>query len=140
MIAWIVDIGMAASTIRLIRRKRPGDDLISERDVDLYENRVTEVQGELDAAIARRDEVQENIDALLPAQQKTAQETLDQAQVELDKTVIYADIAGRISQFILQPGDIVNPLLRPAGIIIPTDDTATVPVPRLIRGVRLASR
>ena len=113
----------ATSDLKRVRQlSRPGDDLISERDVDLYENRVTEVQGELDAAIARRDEVQENIDALLPAQQKTAQETLDQAQVELDKTVIYADIAGRISQFILQPGDIVNPLLRPAGIIIPTDE------------------
>jgi len=28
MTAWIVDIGMAAGTIRLIRRERPGDDLI----------------------------------------------------------------------------------------------------------------
>ena len=112
----------ATSDLSRVRElSKPGDDLISERDIDLYENRVTEIEGELDAAIARRDEVQENIDSLLPAQQRTAQDTLDQAQVELDKTVIYAEISGRISQFILQPGDIVNPLLRPAGIIIPTD-------------------
>ncbi len=113
----------ATSDLSRVRQlSRPGDDLISERDVDLYENRVSEIEGELDAAIARRDEVQENIDSLLPARQKTAQDTLDQAQVELEKTVIYAEISGRISQFVLQPGDIVNPLLRPAGLIVPTGE------------------
>jgi multidrug resistance efflux pump len=120
----------ATSDLKRVRQlSRPGDDLISERDVELYENRVNEIEGELDAAIARRDEVQENIDALLPARQETAQDSLDQAQVELDKTVIYAAISGRISQFVLQPGDIVNPLLRPAGLIIPTgEDSGTAAV------------
>ena len=117
----------ATSDLSRVRQlSKPGDDLISERDVELYENRVAEIEGELDAAIARRDEVQENIDALLPARQGTAQDSLEQAQVNLDKTVIYAEISGRISQFVLQPGDIVNPLLRPAGIIIPTgEDSGT---------------
>ncbi len=58
---------------------------------------------------------------LLPAQKATAQATLAQAQVELSKTVVYAGVSGRIEQFVLRVGDIVNPLMRPAGILIPSE-------------------
>jgi hypothetical protein len=44
---------------------------------------------------------------------------LAQADVELDKTIIRAGVDGRVEQFLLRPGDIVNPLIRPAGILIP---------------------
>jgi len=44
---------------------------------------------------------------------------LAQAQVELDKTVIRAGVTGRVEQFALQVGDIVNPFARPAGVLIP---------------------
>jgi len=74
------------------------------------------------AALASRDEVLANLNELLPSRQETAEDALGQAQVELEKMVIYADISGRITQFGLQPGDIVNPMLRPAGIIIPDND------------------
>ena len=99
---------------------KDGEDLISERELELYESRVQVVEGELIAALAVRAEVLANLNKLLPARQKTAEDALEQAQVELEKMVISAEISGRISQFVLQPGDIVNPLLRPAGIIIPT--------------------
>jgi uncharacterized membrane protein HdeD (DUF308 family) len=39
--------------------------------------------------------------------------------VELDKTVIRAGVSGRVEQFALRVGDIVNPLMRPAGVLIP---------------------
>ncbi len=96
-----------------------GKDLISERDLEFYENKVDVVEGELSSAIAARAEVLANLNILLPARQKTAEDALDQANVELDKTVIYAETSGRITQLVLQPGDIVNPLLRPAGLLIP---------------------
>ena len=39
--------------------------------------------------------------------------------MDLDKTIIRAGVTGRVEQFALQVGDIVNPILRPAGILIP---------------------
>ena len=39
--------------------------------------------------------------------------------MELDKTVVRAGVSGRVEQFFLRVGDIVNPLMRPAGILIP---------------------
>jgi multidrug resistance efflux pump len=39
--------------------------------------------------------------------------------VELDKTVIRAGVAGRVEQFALRVGDIVNPMIRSAGVLIP---------------------
>jgi multidrug resistance efflux pump len=56
---------------------------------------------------------------LLPAQKASAEAALDQAQVELDKTVVRAGVNGRVEQFALRVGDVVNPLMRPAGILIP---------------------
>ena len=44
---------------------------------------------------------------------------MPQAQVELDKTIIRAGVTGRVEQFALQVGDIVNPVMRSAGILIP---------------------
>ena len=46
---------------------------------------------------------------------------LKQAQVDLDKTVVYAGVSGRVEQFILRVGDIVNPFMRPGGVLIPTE-------------------
>jgi hypothetical protein len=41
--------------------------------------------------------------------------------VDLEKTVIRAGVSGRVEQFGLRVGDIVNPVMRPAGILIPDD-------------------
>ena len=57
----------------------------------------------------------------LPAQKASAEAARDEAQVELDKTVVHAHIDGMIEQFTLRKGDIVNPLMRPAGILIPSE-------------------
>ncbi|MGI9537313.1 MAG: HlyD family secretion protein [Desulfocapsaceae bacterium] len=101
-----------------------GGDLISERDIELSKNKVVMIEGELVSEIARRDEVLANLNTLLPAQQETARDALDQAIVEVEKTVVYAEVSGRVTQLVLQPGDIVNPMLRPAGLLLP--DTTEV--------------
>src|SRR5207342_3803738 len=49
----------------------------------------------------------------------SAEAALAQAQVDLDKTVIRAGMDGRVEQFTLRVGDLVNPMMRPAGIFIP---------------------
>ena len=65
--------------------------------------------------------MQTKIASLLPAQKASAEAALAQAQVELDKTVVRAGTAGMVQQFALRPGDIVNPMIRSAGILIPED-------------------
>ena len=104
---------------RTLQVAKGGADLISERDIELSRNKVVTIEGELVSAIARRDEVLANLNTLLPAQQETARDALKQAIVEFDKTVVYAKVSGRVTQLALQPGDIVNPMFRPAGLLIP---------------------
>jgi multidrug resistance efflux pump len=57
----------------------------------------------------------------LPAQKASAEAALAEAQVALDKTTIRAGVTGRVEQFGLRVGDIVNPFARPAGVLIPAD-------------------
>jgi hypothetical protein len=59
------------------------------------------------------------VSTLLPAAKASAEAALDQAQVDLDKTVIRAGVDGRVEQFFLKQGDVVNQLMRPAGVLIP---------------------
>ena len=58
---------------------------------------------------------------LLPAEKASAEAKLRQAQVEVDKMVVYAGVSGRIEQFTIRVGDVINPLMRPGGILIPAD-------------------
>jgi hypothetical protein len=57
----------------------------------------------------------------LPAQKASAEAGLAEAQVELDKMTTYAGVDGRVDQFVLRVGDIVQPapVTRAAGILIP---------------------
>jgi multidrug resistance efflux pump len=59
------------------------------------------------------------VSTLLPAERASAEAALAQAQVEYDKTFVRAGVDGRVEQFLLRPGDVVNPLMRPAGVLIP---------------------
>ena len=56
---------------------------------------------------------------LLPAEKASAEAALAEAQVDLDKTIIRAGVDGRVEQFGLKPGDVVNPMIRTAGVLIP---------------------
>jgi multidrug resistance efflux pump len=98
-------------------RRNPGN--VPLRDIEKLQVRQ---QGDLAAvagAEAAKKSAEEHVSTLLPAQKASAEAALDQAQVELDKTVIRAGVSGRIEQFALRVGDVVNPLMRPAGVLIP---------------------
>lgn len=98
-----------------------GSPATSTREVERLQNTVAERRGTLDATIAQRQAVEAKINVQLPAQQASAEASLAEAQTLLDKTVVYAAISGDLQQFALQPGDIVNPLLRPAGILVASE-------------------
>ena len=59
------------------------------------------------------------IDSLLPAQRASAVAAMAQAETEISKATVIAGTDGTVKQFKLKPGDIVNPILRPAGILVP---------------------
>ncbi len=100
-----------------LQRRNPG--IVPQRDIEKLQVIVDGRQGALDAANAVKQSAVLRASTLLPAEKASAQAALDQAQVEYDKTFIRAGVAGRVEQFFLRVGDVVNPLMRPAGILIP---------------------
>jgi multidrug resistance efflux pump len=102
---------------RELYRRDPGN--VPFREIERLEVRA---QGQLAAvatATASKEAAEERVTKVLPAQKATAEAELAQAQVDLDKTVIRAGFNGRLEQFVLRVGDVVNPLMRPAGVLIP---------------------
>lgn len=88
-------------------------------EMERQENMVQQRIGQLDAAKSNVATVEQQINVLIPAQRKSAEASLKQAEVELDKTLVTAGVDGRIEQLSLQVGDFVSPILRPAGILVP---------------------
>jgi multidrug resistance efflux pump len=102
-----------------LRRRNP--DAVSLREVQRLEVVEDGRQGAVDAAVANKQALQTRLASLLPAQKASAEAALAQAQIELDKTMVRAGVSGTVQQFVLRPGDVVNPFLRPAGILVPAE-------------------
>jgi multidrug resistance efflux pump len=102
--------------VELFRLNR---DAIPEREVEQAQVEVKAEAAALVAAQAARDAVKARLEVELPAQLATARSELERTQSLLDRTVVTAGADGVLQQFALRPGDIVNPMLRPAGILVP---------------------
>lgn len=102
---------------RELQKRNPG--MVPQRDIEKLEVTLAGRQGSLDAATASKQAAMVRVSALLPAEKASAEAALAEAQVDLDKTYIRAGVDGRVEQFGLRPGDIVNPMIRSAGILIP---------------------
>ena len=100
-----------------LRARNP--DAISERDVERLKITVDARQGAVDAAQAALENAKARIEVQLPAQKASAASQLAEAETALSKMTVYASVDGQLEQFTLRPGDVVNPLMRPAGILIP---------------------
>jgi multidrug resistance efflux pump len=100
-----------------LQRRNPGN--VAPRDIEKLQNVVDARRGAIDSAVAGREAAAARVSMLLPAEKASAEAALAEAEVELAKTVVRAGVAGQIEQFILRVGDIVNPLMRPAGVLIP---------------------
>lgn len=101
-----------------ILARSPGS--IAEADVERTQVQVEAQQGALDAALAGRDAIVAQIEIELPSRKASAEAALAEAEVALAKTLVTAGTDGMLQQFALRPGDIVNPMLRPAGILVPS--------------------
>jgi multidrug resistance efflux pump len=98
---------------------RRGNDIVARREIERLQVTVQTRRAGVLAAQAARDAVAARISDQLPADRASALAALEQAQAELDKTVVRAGVAGRVEQFVLQIGDVVNPMMRPAGVLVP---------------------
>ncbi|QJP17215.1 HlyD family secretion protein [Starkeya sp. ORNL1] len=92
---------------------------VTVREIERLQNVVDGRKGSVAAATAAKDAAEARISTLLPAEKASAQAALAQAEVDLSKTVIRAGVSGHVEQFGLRVGDIVNPFMRPAGVLIP---------------------
>ena len=101
-----------------LQRRNSGN--VAFRDIEKLEVALEGRKGAIAAATAAKQQAEERIATLLPAQKASAEAALAQAEVELQKTVIRAGVDGRVEQFALRPGDMVNPMMRPAGVLIPS--------------------
>jgi multidrug resistance efflux pump len=100
-----------------IQERSPGS--IAEAEIERVRVQAETQQAVVDAALASRDAIVAEIEFQLPAQKASAEATLREAEVALGKTQVVAGTNGMLQQFALRPGDIVNPMIRPAGILVP---------------------
>jgi multidrug resistance efflux pump len=105
------------ATKQELNRRGPGN--VALREIEKLQVRVESTLGSVAAATAAKQAADIRASRVLPAEKASAEAELSQAEVELQKTVIRAGVSGRVEQFFLRVGDIVNPLMRPAGVLIP---------------------
>jgi multidrug resistance efflux pump len=97
-----------------------------QREVERLQLLVQGREAAVGSVTSARDVAQARLSSQLPADKASAEAALAQAEVELSKTVVRAGVSGQLEQFVLRVGDIVNPLMRPAGILIPDDAGRTL--------------
>ncbi|MBL8584920.1 MAG: HlyD family secretion protein, partial [Rhizobiaceae bacterium] len=102
--------------------RRRNASTVAEREVERLKVAVDGRAGALAAATATKQTLETSLASLLPSQKASAEAALAQAQVELDKTVVRAGVDGIVQQFTLRVGDIVNPMIRSAGILVPSTE------------------
>jgi multidrug resistance efflux pump len=100
-----------------LRRRNSGT--VAERELEKLQVLADGRKAAVTAAVASKDAAETRLSTQLPAEKASAEAALAQAEVDLSKTVVRAGVAGRLEQFTLRVGDVVNPLMRPAGVLIP---------------------
>lgn len=100
-----------------LRERDPA--VVTQRQIDTLQSTVDGRQAALEAAQAQKQSLEAQITVLLPARQAAAEAGVAEAQVLLDHRTVAASIDGTLTQFTLRPGDILNPMIRTAGVLIP---------------------
>ena len=94
---------------------------VAQREVDRLRVAMQGREAGVATATANKQTIETEISTVLPAQKASAQAALAEAQVDVDRAVVRAGVDGYLEQFTLRKGDVVNPLMRPAGILIPSE-------------------
>jgi multidrug resistance efflux pump len=100
-----------------LRERDPG--VVTQRQIDTLQSTVDGRRAAQEAARSQKQSLEAQISVLLPAQRAAAEAGVAEAQVLLDHRTVVASVDGRLTQFTLRPGDILNPMIRTAGVLIP---------------------
>jgi multidrug resistance efflux pump len=101
--------------------QRRNADIVAAREIEKLQTLVATRQGAVDAATAAKQATETRVNSVIPAQKQSAEAQLAAARVELDKMTVRAGMDGRVYQFVLRVGDVIQPapLFKAAGILIP---------------------
>jgi multidrug resistance efflux pump len=101
--------------------QRRNADIVAAREIEKLQTLVQTRQGAVDAAAAAKQAAEARLNSVIPAQKTSAEAQLAAAKVELEKMTVRAGVDGRVYQFVLKVGDIIQPapLFKAAGILIP---------------------
>jgi multidrug resistance efflux pump len=102
-----------------LQRRNPGN--VAFREIERLQVQAQGREASVAVATTAKEGAQAKVASQLPADKASAEAALAEAEVELSKTVVRAGVSGQVEQFVLRVGDIVNPLMRPAGVLIPDD-------------------
>ncbi|WP_457583708.1 HlyD family secretion protein [Ensifer canadensis] len=106
-------------TQKELMRRNP--NVVAPREIERLQVAADGRKGAVTAAVANKRTLETKISSLLPSQKASAEAALKQASAELDKTTVRAGVSGTLNQFALRVGEVVNPMLRPAGVLVPSE-------------------
>ncbi|MBP1873891.1 multidrug resistance efflux pump [Ensifer adhaerens] len=104
-----------------VELNRLNANVVARREIERRQVALEGRKGALTAALSSRQTLETKIASLLPSQKASAEAALKQASAELDKTTVRAGVTGTLHQFTLRVGEVVNPMLRPAGVLVPAE-------------------
>jgi multidrug resistance efflux pump len=104
---------------RTLELRERNSGVVTGQEIDRQNALVATRAASLKAAQAGQKESEARLNEQLPAKRVNALAALHQAEVEQSLTIVYAGTDGTILQFLLKVGDYINPILRPAGILVP---------------------
>src|SRR5262245_9842193 len=84
------------ATKQELQRRNPGN--VPQRDIERLQVRLDGDLGAIKAAKAAKQYAEEQVSSLLPTRKAIAEAELEQAEVELRKTVVRAGVSGRVEQ------------------------------------------
>ncbi|MEI3851219.1 MULTISPECIES: HlyD family secretion protein [Ensifer] len=96
-------------------------NVVARREIERRQVNLEGRKGALTAVLSNKQTLETKLASLLPSQKASAEAALKEAEIDIDKTTVRAGVAGRVQQFALRVGEVVNPLLRPAGVLVPED-------------------
>ncbi|OCP17706.1 MULTISPECIES: HlyD family secretion protein [unclassified Ensifer] len=104
-----------------VELNRLNPNVVARREIERRQVALEGRKGALTAALSSKQTLETKISSLLPSQKASAEAALKQAEVDITKTTVRAGVSGTVQQFTLRVGEVVNPLLRPAGVLVPED-------------------
>jgi multidrug resistance efflux pump len=100
--------------------KRRNSGIVPERDIERLQVMLQGRSASVAAATAAKQSADARVSTQLPSDKASVEAARAEAEVDLNKTVVRAGVDGQVEQFVLRVGDIVNPVMRPAGVLIPS--------------------